>query len=110
MVRGLTKTRIGSGTQQCRLQSFDLAILEPYDRIALLGNRLVVSHHDDGQSMFSIQLAQDLKNRLSGLVIQIACRFIGKEQRWVGYQSASYGRPLHFPAGEFPRPMLHAMA
>jgi hypothetical protein len=69
----------------------------------------IVCHHDDSQPILPVQVAEQADDFLAVGGVEIAGRFIGKQNARMVYQRASNGRPLHLTAGKLSRPMAQSM-
>ena len=56
----------------------DPAVLNADDAVGHLGDLLVVGDHHDGLGKFLTAHLQQTQNILTGLAVQITCRFISK--------------------------------
>ena len=61
----------------------------------------VVGHHDRAQFSLAAEVMEKFKDQVAGPRIEIAGRFIGKEQVRLHDQRPSQGRPLLFVHGAF---------
>src|SRR6266571_2329709 len=95
----------GKGVLNCRGWSLhrlvsELAFVEiDRTRGASRGVR-VVSDHDDGLAVFSVQRLQQIQNLIAGLSVEVACRLIAEQQRGVADNGAGDANALLFAARE----------
>lgn len=58
-----------------------------------------MGHHKDGSGKLVFSPQESIDNSLRGFGVQIAGRFVGKNQLWIVDESAGNGSALFFTAG-----------
>ncbi len=79
------------------------------DAVGAIGDRLVVSDHDDGLAVV-VHFLEEVENSQAGVFVEVAGGFIGEEQlRFVDHGSGD-GDTLSFAAGEFVGGVVESVA
>src|SRR5690606_27498954 len=66
--------------------------------------------HDDGLAMLAVEGLEQAQDFVPGLAVEVASRFVAKQEGWVGDNGAGNAHALLFAARELPGIMLRAMA
>lgn len=85
-------------------------VFKPYDSVHPPGQRWVMGYQHEGGLFLLIQAEQQIQDTGSCICIQIACRFVGKndagmvdkgpgQRHTLLFTSGQLNRIMHFPAG-----------
>jgi len=69
-----------------------------------------VRRQDGSKIFFPLNLLKQLKNQLSGLIVERASRLVCKDKHRVIHQSSGDGHTLLFPTGQFARTVAQPIA
>ena len=90
---------------------FHLTTVEEAHRAGgLTGLRLVVRYHDDGASVFLVQLVEEFHHFGPHLRVEVTGRFVGQDDVGIAHDGTGDGYTLALTAGELCRHVLHAVA
>ena len=86
------------------------AILQVQLVLAACGQALVVGDQYQGGAVLTVEGEHQLADMRAGVVVEIAGRFIGKQDVRLGGKGPGQGYTLLFAAGELPRIVMQALA
>ena len=81
----------------------DLAVPDVDDPVGVVGHVRLVGHEEHGDTHLLVEPDEGGDDLLAGAAVQIACRLVGQDERWPGYQRAGDGHPLLLPARKLRR-------
>src|SRR5665811_502022 len=76
---------------------FYLTISEVHDPCCMFYNFQVMGNNDNRLAFLFMQFIQKFQNVVPGLAVQVSCRLICQDYRWVHSQGASYCDSLPLP-------------
>ena len=77
---------------------------------AQLRQVFIVRRHDQCCALLAVELKQQVDNAFTGITVEIAGGFIGKQAARPGSESARNGTTLLLTAGQLVRIMMYALA
>jgi hypothetical protein len=83
-----------------------LTALHPQHSIARCREPRIVRRDNRRELTLPVHLAKQIMERVSGVLVEIAGRLVGEEQRRTHDQRTCDGDTLLFAAGQHPRPMF----
>src|SRR5688572_223366 len=86
----------------------DPAVLDMDRPVGAVGDPRVVGDHDQGAPLTS-QLLEQVQDVLAARGVEVAGGLVGQDQVGLAGQGAGDGDPLHLPARELGRLVLHAV-
>ena len=84
------------------------AAVEPEDTVALLGQPLVVGHHDHRDALLPVETPEEAVKTGPGLPVEVPAGLVGQEGPRPLDEGPGHGHPLLLAAGEGPRPVVDA--
>src|SRR5262249_9987136 len=86
----------------------DVRISQTHTAWSAAGNATIVRYQENSASEFALKIVEQGEYFHAGVAIQVACGFIGKQNRRGAGKRASYGHALALAAGKLIRQVLQS--